>query len=162
MDAALRDLYKRAMLGFCRAMFSADLGHGKAAEVLKRTWREHGTYLARALGDGLCAPGGALEDPVAAAAELDRRFGEMLGFRGEIVERDGQVITRWDHCPLWEEMKAQCLEKAFTCGAACDALSAQMAEEVSPQVTFQRGNRKPYGGPCEKIWSLAEVAGGKR
>ncbi|MFQ6133974.1 MAG: hypothetical protein ACE5R4_18165 [Armatimonadota bacterium] len=154
MNDTLRDMYKRAMLSFCRAMFSADLGHANAREVLKRTWREHGTYLARALGNGLAA-----DDPAAAAAELDRRFGELLGFRGEIERRDGQLLTRWDECPLWEEMKSQRLEKAFTCVAACDALSAQMAEEVCPEVRFERGNQMPMGGSCEKIWRGPEAKG---
>jgi hypothetical protein len=135
------------MLGFCRSMFSADLGHRKAEEVLARTWREFGAFAAGALRD---ESGGAT---ARSAAELDLKLAEALGAEAAIEENgDGGAVSRWETCPLWEEMKQQRLEKAFICVGACDRMSAELAKAVGGDVTFERGNELPRGGPCEKTW----------
>ena len=146
-DDTLRAFWKRCMLGFCRSMFSADLGHRNAEEVLARTWRDFGAFAAEALKDE------SAEATPRAAAELDMRLAEALRAQASIEENgDGEVVSRWDWCPLWEEMKALRIEKAFICVGACDRLSAELAKAVGEDVTFERGNEMPRGGACEKIW----------
>ena len=143
----LRAFWKRCMFGFCRGMFSADLGHRNAEEVMARTWREFGAVAAEALGEG------SPEPTPGAAAELDMKLAELLGADATRVERgEGEVVTRWDVCPLWEEMKQQRIEKAFICVGACNRLSAELAKAAGENVDFERGNEMPRGGPCEKIW----------
>jgi len=139
------------MLGFCRGMFSADLGHRNAEEVLARTWREFGAFAAEALKDG------STEATPRAAAQLDLKLAELLGAEAALVEKgDAEAMSRWETCPLWEEMKQQRLEKAFICVGACDRLSAELAKAVGEDMTFERGNQMPRGGPCEKIWKKVE------
>ncbi|MFQ5809543.1 MAG: hypothetical protein ACE5JM_07985 [Armatimonadota bacterium] len=146
-DDTLRTFWQRCKLGFCRSMFSADLGHRKAEEVLARTWREFGAFAAEALRDE------SGDATARAAAELDLKLAEALGAEAAIEENgDGRAVSRWETCPLWEEMKQQRLEKAFICVGACDRMSAELAKAVGEDVTFERGNEMPRGGPCEKIW----------
>ena len=146
MDGDCQKLLIRTMLGFCRSMFSVDLGHPNTEEVLKRTWREFAAFLAE-----LC-PNGQAALAQERAAALDRRLAELVGAR--IEQRtmdDGAINSTWLACPLWDEMKALRLEKAFTCVGACDCLSSELARSAEG-ATFERGNRMPWGGPCEKVF----------
>ena len=147
MEEVLRSFWKRSMLGFCRSMFSLDLGHRNAEEALKRTWREFGAFAAEALKDG------SAEATPRAAAELDRKLAELLGARVTVIPRgEDEVLSCWEACPLWEETKKLWLQKAFTCVGACDELSAELARAVGEGVEFERGSQLPKGQPCEKIW----------
>lgn len=135
------------MLAFCRSMFSLDLGHKNAEEALKRTWREFGAFAAQALRDG--SSGGGPR----AAAELDAKLAEMLGTQVTLVSRGpDEVVSCWETCPLWDEMKRLWLQKAFTCVGACDKMSAEMAKGVGQDIAFERGGQLPKGQTCEKIW----------
>ncbi len=147
-EEILRAFWKRCMFGFCRGMFSADLGHRNAEEVMARTWREFGGFTARIISTGE-------EDPTPdTAAEFDMELAKLLGADAtKLAKGPDEIVTRWDFCPLWEEMKDQRLEKAFICVGACNKLSAELAKAAGEDVSFERGNELPRGGACEKIWT---------